>query len=64
MRPFLREEAEALARELKVRLYRTSVKEDLNVNQVFTYLSERYLAELRSWEDEFEPPRPVITTSE
>ncbi|XP_043246020.1 ras-related protein Rab-23-like [Amphibalanus amphitrite] len=58
------EEAEALARELKVRLYRCSVKEDLNVSQVFTYLAERYLAELRSWEEEeFEPPRPVITTS-
>jgi len=47
-----------------VRLYRTSVKEDLNVSQVFSYLAERYLAELATWEeDEFEP-RAVITTSE
>ena len=47
-----------------MRLYRTSVKEDLNVSQVFTFLAERYLAEMRTWEDDFEPPQPVITTSE
>ncbi|XP_037085778.1 ras-related protein Rab-23-like [Pollicipes pollicipes] len=57
------EEAEALARELKVRLYRTSVKEDLNVSQVFTYLAERYLAEMRTWEDDEFEPRTVITTN-
>lgn len=42
------EEADELAKKLRLRFYRTSVKEDLNVNDVFMYLSERYLEMLQS----------------
>ncbi|XP_008320308.1 ras-related protein Rab-23 [Cynoglossus semilaevis] len=41
------EEAEALAKRLKLRFYRASVKEDLNVNEVFKYLAEKYLQQLK-----------------
>ncbi|XP_020016427.2 ras-related protein Rab-23 [Castor canadensis] len=41
------EEAEALAKRLKLRFYRTSVKEDLNVNEVFKYLAEKCLQKLK-----------------
>lgn len=37
------EEVEELAKRLKLKLFRTSVKEDFNVNEVFNYLSESYL---------------------
>ncbi|XP_076053243.1 RAS oncogene family member Rab23 [Oratosquilla oratoria] len=45
------DEVEALARELQMRLYRTSVKEDLNVDQVFNFLVDRYLAIINAPED-------------
>lgn len=38
-----REEAEDLARRLKLRFYRTSVKEDMNVSEVFRHLAEKYM---------------------
>ncbi|XP_039910347.1 ras-related protein Rab-23 isoform X2 [Hirundo rustica] len=41
------EEAEALAKKLKVRFYRASVKEDLNVSEVFKYLADKYLQKLK-----------------
>ncbi|XP_049592176.1 ras-related protein Rab-23 [Syngnathus scovelli] len=41
------EEAEALAKRLKLRFYRVSVKEDLNVTEVFKYLAEKYLQQLK-----------------
>ncbi|KAL6101739.1 rab23 [Pungitius sinensis] len=41
------EEAEASAKRLKLRFYRASVKEDLNVNEVFKYLAEKYLQRLK-----------------
>ncbi|KAM6150032.1 ras-related protein Rab-23-like [Erethizon dorsatum] len=41
------EEAEALAKKFKLRFYRTSVKEDLNVNEVFKFLAEKYLQNLK-----------------
>lgn len=41
------EEAEGLAKRLKLRFYRTSVKEDLNVNEVFKYLADKYLHRLK-----------------
>uniref|UniRef100_A0A2K6EPS6 RAB23, member RAS oncogene family n=1 Tax=Propithecus coquereli TaxID=379532 RepID=A0A2K6EPS6_PROCO len=41
------EEAEALAKRLKLRFYRISAKEDLNVNEVFRYLAEKYLQKLK-----------------
>ncbi|XP_011601721.1 ras-related protein Rab-23 isoform X1 [Takifugu rubripes] len=41
------EEAEALAKRLKLRFYRASVKEDLNVNEVFKCLADKYLQRLR-----------------
>ena len=36
-------EAERLAGEAGMRLYRTSVKEDLNVGSVFQHLAENYV---------------------
>jgi hypothetical protein len=36
-------EAERLAAECNMRLYRTSVKEDLNVGSVFQHLAENYV---------------------
>ncbi|CAG09432.1 unnamed protein product, partial [Tetraodon nigroviridis] len=54
------EEAEALAKRLKLRFYRTSVKEDLNVIEVFKYLAEKYLQRLRQQAAETEV---VHTTS-
>ncbi|XP_057371661.1 ras-related protein Rab-23-like [Daphnia carinata] len=54
------EEVEMLARELHCRLYRTSVKEDLNVSQVFQYLAEKYLSQLDALDDYCtEPPRSI-----
>lgn len=41
-----REEAEDLAKRLKLRFYRTSVKEDLNVSDVFRHLSSKYLQQM------------------
>ncbi|XP_063046967.1 ras-related protein Rab-23 [Engraulis encrasicolus] len=41
------EEAEGLAKRLKLRFYRASVKEDLNVNEVFKYLADKYLQKLK-----------------
>ncbi|KAM4835090.1 ras-related protein Rab-23 [Thomomys bottae] len=52
------EEAEALAKRLKLRFYRTSVKEDLNVTEVFKYLAEKYLQKLKQV-----PEDPELTHS-
>ncbi|XP_032234091.2 ras-related protein Rab-23 [Nematostella vectensis] len=46
------DEAESLAKKLKLKFYRTSVKEDLNVNDVFMYLSERHLDRIHNEEVE------------
>ncbi|XP_031560244.1 ras-related protein Rab-23-like [Actinia tenebrosa] len=46
------DEAESLAKKLRLKFYRTSVKEDLNVNDVFQYLSDRYLDILHNTEVE------------
>lgn len=37
------EEAEALAKELGMKLYRTSVKDNLQVNEVFTHLAQEFV---------------------
>lgn len=42
------EEAETLAKKMRLRFYRTSVKEDLNVNEVFRYLCEKYLLQMNN----------------
>nr|XP_033792456.1 ras-related protein Rab-23 [Geotrypetes seraphini]XP_033792457.1 ras-related protein Rab-23 [Geotrypetes seraphini] len=55
------EEAEALAKRLKFRFYRASVKEDLNVTEVFKYLAEKYLQRLK--QQTSEDPEPVHTSS-
>ena len=46
-----RSEAEALSRELNMRLYRTSVKDDLNVSVVFQHLAENYVHQWRLEQD-------------
>ncbi|XP_033644856.1 ras-related protein Rab-23-like [Asterias rubens] len=46
------EEAEALAKRLKLRFYRASVKENLNVDEVFLYLTDKYMQKLQSQEAE------------
>ena len=40
---YFRLDAERLAAECNMRLYRTSVKEDLNVGSVFQHLAENYV---------------------
>ncbi|OWF45380.1 ras-related protein Rab-23-like [Mizuhopecten yessoensis] len=51
------EEAEDLAKRLRLRFYRTSVKENLNVEEVFRYLSEKYLDQINC---EVEEPETKI----
>ncbi|KAM9383508.1 ras-related protein Rab-23 [Phaethornis superciliosus] len=55
------EEAEALAKKLKLRFYRASVKEDLNVTEVFKYLADKYLQKLK--QQTAEDPELVHTSS-
>ncbi|XP_061479025.1 ras-related protein Rab-23 [Rhineura floridana] len=55
------EEAEALAKKLKLRFYRASVKEDLNVTEVFRYLAEKYLQKLK--QRIVEDPQVIHTSS-
>ena len=38
-----RQEAETLSKECNMKLYRTSVKDDLNVGVVFQHLAENYV---------------------
>lgn len=38
-------EAEALAQKLQLRFYRISVKDNLNVSEVFRYLADKYLSQ-------------------
>jgi len=47
-----KEEAESLAKKLKVRLYRTSVKEDFNVSTVFEYLAKQYVEGMKEVDEE------------
>lgn len=54
-----KEEAESLAKKLKVRLYRTSVKEDFNVSTVFEYLAKQYIDGMKEG-DQFEEEQPQI----
>ena len=46
-----REEVERLAKEFNMRLYRTSVKEDINVDDVFQHLAENYVNKVKSFND-------------
>jgi len=46
-----KEEADELAKKLKLRFYRTSVKEDLNINEVFKYLAEKHMNRTRQESD-------------
>lgn len=50
------EEADELAKRLRLKFYRASVKEDLNVNDVFMYLTEKYLEILQNVD--VEEPKP------
>ena len=50
-RSFNREEVERLAKEFRMRVYRTSVKEDINVGNVFQHLAENYVHQLRLEQD-------------
>lgn len=40
------DESESLAKKLNLKFYRTSVKDDLNVSDVFRYLAAKYLKQL------------------
>ncbi|XP_071140716.1 ras-related protein Rab-23-like [Mytilus galloprovincialis] len=57
------EEAENLAKRLRLRFYRTSVKDNLNVEEVFRYLSEKYLEQINEVEEEEEYLPKTIGTS-
>ena len=46
----LRDEAERLAAESNMRLYRTSVKDDMNVGSVFQHLAENYVNRVKSYD--------------
>lgn len=46
------EEAEEMAKKLRLRLYRTSVKEDVNVNEVFNFIAGRYVTNMNKEEEE------------
>ena len=47
--PLSSDEVEWLAKELHMRLYRTSVKDDLNVGAVFRDLAESYVDKVNSY---------------
>lgn len=57
------EDANSLAKRLKVRFYRTSVKEDLNINEVFEYLAQQHLKRIRKEAqretDDIQPSRQI-----
>ena len=46
-----RDEVERLAKDFNMRLYRTSVKEDINVDDVFQHLAENYVNKVKSFND-------------
>lgn len=50
------EEVDALAKQLRLKLFRTSVKENFNVDQVFEYLTDKHL-EHRARERRSEKPK-------
>jgi len=52
------DEVERLAKECKMRLYRTSVKEDLNVSGVFQHLADNYVNKVKSFNDHNEVTNP------
>ena len=45
-------EVERVCGDLGMRLYLTSVKEDMNVASVFQHLAENYVAKVKSFSDE------------
>eukprot|EP00095_Tigriopus_kingsejongensis_P002450 maker-scaffold380_size190731-snap-gene-0.40 protein:Tk02450 transcript:maker-scaffold380_size190731-snap-gene-0.40-mRNA-1 annotation:"ras-related protein rab-23" len=47
-------EIEKFARNTGLKLFRTSVKENLNVSKVFHYLAERHIESVSRWSDESE----------
>lgn len=55
------EAAEALAHRLRLRFYRTSVKDNLNVDEVFRYLTEKYLFQINCEVEEEPYNQPKIT---
>ncbi|CAH1255067.1 RAB23 [Branchiostoma lanceolatum] len=55
------EEADTLAKKLKLRFYRTSVKDNLNVEDVFRYLADKYLERVQAMvEEEPQTNQPKI----
>ena len=49
---FFSQEVDRLCSELGMRLYRTSVKEDMGVSSVFQHLAEDYVSKIKSFNDE------------
>ena len=49
---FSSHEIEKFARNTGLKLFRTSVKENLNVSKVFQYLAERHIESVSRWSDE------------
>lgn len=54
------DEVDALAKRLKLKLFRVSVKEGFNVEQVFDYLAVKYLDRRRRLEEESKPKTTSI----
>jgi hypothetical protein len=48
---YYREEVDRYAKENRMRVYRTSVKEDINVGNVFQHLAENYVQRIRMEQD-------------
>lgn len=55
------EEVEALARQLGLKLYRTCVKENINVTEVFGYLAELHHKKLQAGQLSQQPAAAPIT---
>ncbi|GIL49987.1 hypothetical protein Vafri_6111 [Volvox africanus] len=55
------EEVEAMARQLGLKLYRTCVKENINVTEVFGYLAELHHKKLQKGELSQQPAAAAIT---
>lgn len=55
------EEVEGMARQLGLKLYRTCVKENINVTEVFAYLAELNLKKQQAGQLSQQPAAPAIT---
>ncbi|XP_067935631.1 ras-related protein Rab-23-like [Watersipora subatra] len=53
------EESESTAKRLKLRLYKTSVKDNMNIDAVFEYLTEKYISDSQAVMEEVAKPSSI-----